>query len=261
MESLASDSFVDAEKRQLEELKEEQKMERDGPTVAGGDFSDFDAAMAANVDGMSDQERETFFGVSRDKQKEIREMLHLAPAAAAQDADDGGDGDADDADDDAPKDEKLEKDEKLYKRGMKQVDKYLKEIEEQIEKVDADVGGKKKILDQDGDGILSTDEIAAAIREHLGGKHLKKDSKGKRRTEEEVEKMIERMLYQLDKDHDGKVAMEDLMAFVDTVKREEKEAKMLASESTKKEGRSKREKLARSGSTLMRTQSVERRDG
>ena len=95
------------------------------------------------------------------------------------------------------------------------------------EKSLSDFAGKKKILDQDGDGILSTDEIAAAIREHLGGKHLKKDSKGKRRTEEEVEKMIERMLYQLDKDHDGKVAMEDLMAFVDTVKREEKEAKML----------------------------------
>ncbi|TMW64816.1 hypothetical protein Poli38472_008983 [Pythium oligandrum] len=86
-------------------------------------------------------------------------------------------------------------------RLMKRLDVMLSNLEVELEKVDRDVGDRLNILDRDSDGMLTAEEFKTAVMTILR----------KTNTEEDVEWVIS----QIDHDQDGRIALEELMAWVE----------------------------------------------
>ncbi|KAJ8542646.1 hypothetical protein ON010_g12165 [Phytophthora cinnamomi] len=85
-------------------------------------------------------------------------------------------------------------------RMMKKLESMLSNLEVQIEEVDRHVGDRLNILDRDSDGVLSAEELRDAVMTILR----------KANTQEDVEWVISL----IDEDNDGKIALEELVAWI-----------------------------------------------
>ncbi|CAI5714716.1 unnamed protein product [Hyaloperonospora brassicae] len=85
-------------------------------------------------------------------------------------------------------------------RMMKKLETMLSSLEVEIEEVDRHVGDRLNILDRDSDGVLSAEELRDAVMTILR----------KANTQEDVEWVIS----QIDEDNDGKIALEELVAWI-----------------------------------------------
>uniref|UniRef100_A0AAV1T6K2 Mitochondrial proton/calcium exchanger protein n=1 Tax=Peronospora matthiolae TaxID=2874970 RepID=A0AAV1T6K2_9STRA len=85
-------------------------------------------------------------------------------------------------------------------RMMKKLESMLSNLEVEIEEVDRHVGDRLNILDRDSDGVLSAEELRDAVMTILR----------KANTQEDVEWVISH----IDEDNDGKIALEELVAWV-----------------------------------------------
>ncbi|KAK1947195.1 Mitochondrial proton/calcium exchanger protein [Phytophthora citrophthora] len=85
-------------------------------------------------------------------------------------------------------------------RMMKKLESMLSNLEVEIEEVDRHVGDRLNILDRDSDGVLSAEELRDAVMTILR----------KANTQEDVEWVISL----IDEDNDGKIALEELVAWI-----------------------------------------------
>ncbi|KUF76499.1 LETM1 and EF-hand domain-containing protein 1 [Phytophthora nicotianae] len=85
-------------------------------------------------------------------------------------------------------------------RMMKKLEAMLSNLEVEIEEVDRHVGDRLNILDRDSDGVLSAEELRDAVMTILR----------KANTQEDVEWVISH----IDEDNDGKIALEELVAWI-----------------------------------------------
>ncbi|OWZ19956.1 LETM1 and EF-hand domain-containing hypothetical protein [Phytophthora megakarya] len=85
-------------------------------------------------------------------------------------------------------------------RMMKKLESMLSNLEVEIEEVDRHVGDRLNILDRDSDGVLSAEELRDAVMTILR----------KANTQEDVEWVISH----IDEDNDGKIALEELVAWI-----------------------------------------------
>ncbi|KAE8992418.1 hypothetical protein PF011_g17557 [Phytophthora fragariae] len=85
-------------------------------------------------------------------------------------------------------------------RMMKKLESMLSNLEVEIEAVDRHVGDRLNILDRDSDGVLSAEELRDAVMTILR----------KANTQEDVEWVISL----IDEDNDGKIALEELVAWI-----------------------------------------------
>lgn len=85
-------------------------------------------------------------------------------------------------------------------RMMEKLESMLSNLEVEIEEVDRHVGDRLNILDRDSDGVLSAEELRDAVMMILR----------KANTQEDVEWVISH----IDEDNDGKIALEELVAWI-----------------------------------------------
>ncbi|CEG46014.1 letm1 and ef-hand domain-containing protein [Plasmopara halstedii] len=85
-------------------------------------------------------------------------------------------------------------------RMMKKLESMLSNLEVEIEEVDRHVGDRLNILDRDSDGVLSAEELRDAVMTILR----------KANNQEDVEWVISH----IDEDNDGKIALEELVAWI-----------------------------------------------
>ncbi|KAG7402085.1 hypothetical protein PHYBOEH_007299 [Phytophthora boehmeriae] len=85
-------------------------------------------------------------------------------------------------------------------RMMKKLESMLSNLEVEIEEVDRHVGDRLNILDRDSDGVLTAEELRDAVMTILR----------KANTQEDVEWVISH----IDEDNDGKIALEELVAWI-----------------------------------------------
>merc|ERR1711871_1510524 len=85
---------------------------------------------------------------------------------------------------------------KAAARLKRVVDGMLTSIEKELERVDANIGQDFKLLDLDGDGVVSTGELKTVVKDFLASHN----------TDEEASSIVSK----LDFDHDGKIMVDDL---------------------------------------------------
>lgn len=91
---------------------------------------------------------------------------------------------------------------------MRRFKRMMRAIERDVERVDAKVGLRMKLLDQDNDGVMSLDEVRHAMTLLLGvgGGENGGDGAGK----DENEALVQTTLQRLDADADGNISKADL---------------------------------------------------
>ncbi|CAI5701092.1 hypothetical protein KXD40_004308 [Peronospora effusa] len=85
-------------------------------------------------------------------------------------------------------------------RMMKKLESMLSNLEVEIEEVDRHVGDRLNILDRDSDGVLSAEELRDAVMTILRKANIQED--------------VEWVISQIDEDNDGKIALEELVAWI-----------------------------------------------
>ncbi|CAI5743823.1 unnamed protein product [Peronospora destructor] len=85
-------------------------------------------------------------------------------------------------------------------RMMKKLESMLSNLEVEIEEVDRHVGDRLNILDRDSDGVLSAEELRDAVMTILRKANIQED--------------VEWVVSQIDEDNDGKIALEELVAWI-----------------------------------------------
>jgi len=83
--------------------------------------------------------------------------------------------------------------------ALSKLDQMLDSLEAELESVETSIGDRLNVLDQDGDGVVSTEELRYAIKEIFKT----------RQTDEEVERFIQK----IDSNCDGIVTVEELREF------------------------------------------------
>merc|ERR1719399_1851381 len=82
----------------------------------------------------------------------------------------------------------------------------ISQLEQEIEKVDERIGGKLHLIDKDDDGLISAEELEAAITQQLRSKA--------NLSPEAVHKLVEELMLQADADGDGVLTTAELSQWV-----------------------------------------------